>query len=103
MPRIRALEASFQGESTDREGHCSQKQRSHEGLNNQAENSHLPLRRRERIMQSFRSPGGLQRFTSVFSAVRSLFVPPRSRRSALAIHLHLNAMAELKAAARFAT
>jgi putative transposase len=68
--------------------------RSHKGLNNRAENSHLPLRRRERVMQGFRSPGDLQRFVSVFSAVRNLFVPPRSRRSALATHLHrLNAMA----------
>jgi putative transposase len=73
--------------------------RSHKGLNNRAENSHLPLRRRERMMQGFRSPGGLQRFASVFSAVRNLFVPPRSRRSALAAYLHrLNAMAEWKAA-----
>ncbi|KLK91721.1 transposase [Microvirga vignae] len=74
--------------------------RSHKGLNNRAENSHLPLRRRERAMQGFRSPGGLQRFVGVFSAVRNLFIPTRSRRSALAIHLHrLNAMAEWKSAA----
>ncbi|WP_239468520.1 IS6 family transposase [Microvirga arvi] len=72
--------------------------RSHKGLNNRAENSHLPLRRRERVMQGFRSPGGLQRFTTIFSAVRNLFVPPRSRRSALATHLHrLTTMAEWKA------
>ena len=32
--------------------------RSHKGLNNRAENSHLPFRRRERVMQGFRSPGG---------------------------------------------
>src|SRR3712207_1095095 len=62
--------------------------RSHKGLNSQAENSHLPLRRREQTMQGFRSPGGLQRFVSVFSAVRNLFVPPCSRRSALASRLH---------------
>ena len=49
--------------------------RSHKGLNNRAENSHLPLRRRERAMQGFRSPGGLQRFVTVFSAVRNHFVP----------------------------
>jgi putative transposase len=74
--------------------------RSHKGLNNRAENSHLPLRRREWAMLGFRSPGGLQRFTTVFSAVRNLFTPPRSRRSALATHLHrLNAMAEWKSAA----
>ncbi len=74
--------------------------RSHNGLNNRAENSHLPFRRRERVMQGFRSPGGLQRFTSVFSAVRNLFVPPRSRRSALATHLHrITAMADWRVAA----
>ncbi len=35
---------------------------SHKGLNNRAENSHLPFRKRERTMQGHRSPGGLQRF-----------------------------------------
>jgi putative transposase len=74
--------------------------RSHKGLNNRAENSHLPLRKRERMMQGFRSAGGLQRFTSVFSAVRNLFVPPHSRQSALATHLHrLQAMAAWKSVA----
>jgi putative transposase len=51
--------------------------RSHKGLNNRAENSHLPLRKRERTMQGFRSPGSLQRFISIFSALRNLFVAPR--------------------------
>ncbi|BCH20049.1 hypothetical protein MesoLjLa_69000 (plasmid) [Mesorhizobium sp. L-2-11] len=74
--------------------------RSHKGLNNRAENSHVPLRKRERIMQGFRSPGALQRFVSIFSALRNLFVPPRSKRCALATHLHrLQAMAEWKAVA----
>jgi putative transposase len=73
---------------------------SHKGLNNRAENSHLPLRRREHVMQGFRSSGNLQRFVGVFSAVRNLFVPPRSRRSALAIHLHrLKAMADWRTVA----
>jgi putative transposase len=77
--------------------------RSHKRLNNRAENSHLPFRRRERAMQGFRSPGGLQRFVGVFSAVRNHFVPPRSRRSALSIHLHrLRAIAEWKLVAGLA-
>lgn len=63
-------------------------QRSHEGLNNRAENSHLPLRKRERAMQRFRSPGGCQRFVSVFSAIRHLFVPPTSLSNALSRHIH---------------
>jgi putative transposase len=72
--------------------------RSHKGLNNRAENSHLPLRKRERVMQGFRSPSGLQCFVSVFSAVRNLFVPPRPSRSAIALHLHrLRAIAHWKA------
>lgn len=62
--------------------------RSHKGLNNRAENSHLPLRKRERQMQGFRSAGGLQRFTTVFSVVRNLFIPPASKRPALSTHLH---------------
>ena len=74
--------------------------RSYKALNSRAENSHLPLRLRERAMMGFRSAGGLQRFTSVFSAVRNLFVPPQSRRSALATHLHRPAaMAEWRSAA----
>ncbi|RVN78262.1 IS6 family transposase [Sinorhizobium meliloti] len=74
--------------------------RSHKGLNNRAENSHVPLRKRERMMQGFRSVGGLQRFISVFSAVRNLFVAPHQRHSALATHIHrIRAMAQWKAAA----
>jgi len=74
--------------------------RSHKGLNNRAENSHVPLRKRERMMQGFRSPGALQRFVSIFSAVRNLFVPPSSKRSAFQDRLHrLSAMAQWKAAA----
>ncbi|MBB2683769.1 UNVERIFIED_ORG: transposase-like protein [Rhizobium etli] len=48
--------------------------RSHKGVNNRAENSHLPLRKRERVMQGFRFVEGLQRFISVFSAGR-IFSP----------------------------
>ncbi|WP_425294120.1 IS6 family transposase [Mesorhizobium delmotii] len=71
--------------------------RSHKGLNNRAENSHVPLRKRERMMHGFRSPGSLQRFVSIFSAVRNLFIPPRAKRSAIQIHLHrLQAIAEWK-------
>lgn len=72
--------------------------RSHKGLNNRAENSHVPLRKRERIMQRFRSVGFLQRFIAVFSAVRNVFVPPHQKRSALATHIHrIRALAQWKA------
>ncbi len=61
---------------------------SHKGLNNRAENSHLPFRKRERIMQGFRSPGGLQRFVSIHSATRNCFSVPSRRRAALTIRYH---------------
>jgi putative transposase len=51
----------------------------------------------ERMRQGFRSIGALQHFVSVFSAVRNLFVPSRSNRSAAQTRNHrLNAMAEWK-------
>jgi len=63
--------------------HWSQK-----GLNNRAENSHLLFRKRERVMQGFRSPGGLQRLVSIQSVTRNSFSAPARRRSALAIRYH---------------
>ena len=41
--------------------------------NNRAENSHLPVRRRERKMQPFKSPGSAQRFLSVHASVQNAF------------------------------
>ena len=58
----------------------------------------MPLRKREPMMQGFRSSGSLQPFVSIFSTIRNLFVLPRSKRSALATHTHrLLAMAEWNA------
>nr|WP_244662124.1 IS6 family transposase [Mesorhizobium huakuii] len=74
--------------------------RSHKGLNNRAENSHVPFRKRERMRQGFRSIGSLQHFVSVFSALRNLFVPACTNCSASQIRNHrLQAIAEWKAAA----
>jgi transposase-like protein len=41
--------------------------------NNRVENSRLPVRRRERKMQRFKSPGSAQRFLSVHAAVHETF------------------------------
>jgi putative transposase len=72
--------------------------RSHKGLNNRVENSHVFLRKRERMIQRFRSAGALQRFISILSAARNLFAPPHSKRLALQIQIYrLRAMAQWKA------
>ena len=41
--------------------------------NNRAENSHLPVRRRARKMQRFKSPGSAQRFLSIHAVVYNSF------------------------------
>ena len=46
-------------------------------LNNRAENSHQPIRARERAARKFRSPGGAQRFLSAFSGISPHFRPRR--------------------------
>jgi len=76
---------------------------SHKGLNNRAENNHLPFRKRERVMQGFRSPGALQRFVSIQSATRNCFSVPARRRSAITIRYHrLEALEAWKIAANVA-
>lgn len=51
--------------------------RAHKGLNNRAENSHQPTRRRERIMKRFKSPGQAQKFASIHDQIGNLFYLPR--------------------------
>jgi putative transposase len=49
--------------------------RQHKGLNNRAENSHQPTRRRERIMKRFKSARQAQRFLSVHKSRTSSTFP----------------------------
>ncbi len=50
-------------------------------INNRAENSRQPTRRRERQMQGSRDPRRTQRFLSNFGPIRQHFVLPRHRMS----------------------
>jgi putative transposase len=52
------------------------------GLNNRAESSHVPVRRRERKLQRFKSPGSAQRFLSMHAATYNAFTVPRHLTSA---------------------
>src|SRR5215218_7739864 len=56
--------------------------RQHKSLNNRAENSHQPTRRRERIMKRFKSPGQAQRFLSAHDQINNLFHLRRDHRPA---------------------
>ena len=47
--------------------------RRHKGLNNRAENSHQPTRRRERQMERFKFAGQAQRFLSAHDQNNNLF------------------------------
>jgi putative transposase len=46
--------------------------------NNRAENSHLPLRRRERAMLCFRRMRTLQKFVAVHASIHNHFIQDRS-------------------------
>jgi transposase-like protein len=60
--------------------------------NNRAESSHVPIRRRERKMQGFRTPGSAQRFLAVHGAVANTFATSRHLVSASS-HRFLRAQA----------
>ena len=51
--------------------------RRHKGLNNRAENSHRPTRRRERVLQRFKSPEHAQQFLAPFGPISDHFRPRR--------------------------
>jgi putative transposase len=59
--------------------HCQ-----HKGLNNRAENSHQPTRRRERQMKRFKSARQAQRFLSAHDQIANLFHLRRDHISASA-------------------
>jgi hypothetical protein len=67
--------------------------------NNRAENSHQPVRRRERKMQGFRWAGSAQRFLSFHAAVRTTFDHQRHHLSRRTLRLFRAEAAEHRTAA----
>ena len=61
-------------------------QRQHKGLNNRAENSHQPTRRREWIMKRFKSPRRVQRFLFTHDQIANVFVRRPNQDTAAKFH-----------------
>ncbi|UIK04718.1 IS6 family transposase [Neorhizobium galegae] len=76
-PRVMITDKLRSYDAAKREIMPSVEHRSHKSLNNRAENSHQPVRRRERIMKRFKSQRHLQRFVSIHDPIANLFQIPR--------------------------
>jgi len=61
--------------------HCQ-----HKDLNNPAENSHQPTRRREPVMKRFKSPRQMQRFLSIHDQVANIFTRRPNQDTATTFH-----------------
>ena len=71
-----------------------------QGLNNRAENSHRPVRNRERVLQRSKSPGHAQRFLEPFSGVHNHFRSRRRRPADQYRHLRTERFQQWRQAAR---
>jgi putative transposase len=72
-PRVMITDKLASYGAAKREVMPSIEHRQHKGLNNRAENSHQPTRRRERQMKQFKSAGQAQRFLSARYQINNLF------------------------------
>ena len=77
-PRVMITDKRASDGAAKREIMPGVEHRQHRGLNNSAENSHQPTRRRERIMKRFKSAGQAQRFLSAHDQLANLFRRPAS-------------------------
>ena len=73
VPRVLVTDKLASYGAAKREVMPSVEHRAHKGLNNRAENSHQPTRRRERQMRRFKSAGQAQRFLSAHDGINNLF------------------------------
>ena len=72
-PRVLVTDKLKSYASAKREIMPGVEHRQHKGLNNRAENSHQPTRRRERIMKRYKSPRQVQRFLSTHDQIANIF------------------------------
>ncbi len=72
-PRVMVTDKLASYGAAKRQVMPSVEHRKHKGLNNRAENSHQPMRQRERQMKRFKSPGQAQRFLSAHDGINNLF------------------------------
>ena len=79
VPRVLVTDKLASYGAAKREVMPSVEHRKHKGLNNRAENSHQPTRRRERQMKRFKSVCQAQRFLSAHDGINNLFHLRRHR------------------------
>ncbi|WP_370270874.1 IS6 family transposase [Streptomyces sp. V4I8] len=84
VPRVVVTDRLRSYGAAHREAMPSVEHRSLKYLNNRAESSHVPTRRREYAMQGFRSVGAAQRLLSCFSRISPHFRPRRHKLTASA-------------------
>src|SRR3954467_4852694 len=72
-PRVMITDKLASYSTAKREVMPGVEHRRHKGLNNRAENSHQPTRRRERQMKRFKSAGQAQRFLSAHDQISNVF------------------------------
>ena len=88
VPRVMITDKLASYRAAKGEVMASVEHRRHKGLNNRAENSHQPTRRRERQMKGLTSAGQAQRFLSAHDQINNLFhlrrahLPARQYRAA---------------------
>jgi putative transposase len=73
VPRVMVTDKLPSYGAAQREVMSGVEHRQHKGLNNRAENSHQPTRRRERQMKRFKSPRQVQRFLAAPDPINNLF------------------------------
>src|SRR5215216_3909870 len=81
-PRVMVTDKLASYSAAKDEAMPSVEHRRHKSLNNRAENSHQPTRRRERQMKRFKSPGQAQRFLSAHDGINNPFHLRRDHRPA---------------------